>query len=479
MKGIGGSSMALHHTISDLVEQKKEKFIEISDKIWGSPELHFEEYQSSEYLCQALESEGFKVERGVAGLETGFVGSYGSGHPIVAILGEFDALPGLSQKSGVAAFDPIIPGGNGHGCGHNLLGTGSFAAAVAVKDYMDNHGLTGTVRYYGCPAEENGSGKAYMARAGLFNDADAAFSWHPKTVPSIMHVSSLANYSVKFKFTGKSAHAAAAPHLGRSALDAVELTNVGVNYLREHMIQEARVHYAVTDTGGTSPNVVQAYAEVLYLIRAPKQKQVQDLYKRVQDIAKGAALMTGTAVEEAFVGTASDLVPNEVLAKLMHKNMVALDVPSYDEADYQFAEKIQASLSKEDIEADLAGLDKESVKLLKEKVIADIIPPLGREGHLAGSTDVGDVSWNVPTTQCMTATWALGTPFHTWQAVSQGVMPIAHKGMLQAGKIIAATAIEAMENPAIIEAAKAEWQDRLAGEAYLSLIPKDAEPPKK
>ncbi|TDK58108.1 amidohydrolase [Bacillus salipaludis] len=471
--------MNLQKLISDLIEQKRDKIIELSDKIWACPEIYFEEHQSSEYLCKALEDEGFQVDRGVAGIQTGFIGSYGNGKPIVAILGEFDALTGLSQKKGLAEHDPVVAGGNGHGCGHNLLGSGAFAAAVAIKDYMKQTGLQGTVRFYGCPAEEAGSGKAFMVRAGLFDDVDLALSWHPSTIPTIWNVNTLANYSATFKFNGKSAHAAAAPHLGRSALDAVELMNVGVNYLREHMVPEARVHYAITDTGGTSPNVVQPHAEVVYLIRAPKKQQVKELFERVYNIAKGAALMTGTTMEDEFVGTASNLVPNTTLAEIMYKNLTAVGVPAYDELDQKFAEKIRATLSQEDIDADLAGLCKETAKILKDKYIADIIPPLGDEVALSGSTDVGDVSWAVPTMQCMTTCFVLGTPLHTWQVVSQGAMPIAHKGMLQAGKVIACTAIEAMENQDIIEKARLEWKERLEGETYESLIPENVKQPRK
>lgn len=466
--------------ISALIEKKRDAFITVSDQIWETPEIYFEEHRSAEYLCHALEAEGFHVEKGIAGLDTGFVASFGSAGPVVAILGEYDALTGLSQKKGMVTNDPIISGGHGHGCGHNLLGAGAFAAAVAIKDYMEQTGFAGTVKYFGCPAEEAGSGKAYLARAGLFADVDFALSWHPATIPGIMNISSLANYSVRFQFHGKSAHAAAAPHLGRSALDAVELMNVGVNYMREHMIPEARVHYAITDTGGISPNVVQPHAEVVYLIRAPKKQQVKELYERVYDIARGAALMTGTTMETVFEGTASNLIPNTVLAKVMHENLVAVGVPTYDEEDQHFAQQIQETLSAEDMRAALVGLDKETAKQLKGKAIADVIGPLpAYEFTLSGSTDVGDVSWVVPTMQCMTTCWALGTPFHTWQVVSQGAMPIAHKGMLQAGKVMACTAIAVMENPAMIEQAKAEWQERLEGEEYASLIPDDVQSPKR
>lgn len=473
--------MNVQNFISDYIGQRKDTFIQLSDQLWRVPEIAFEEEQSADYLCQALEAEGFHVEKDVAGLETAFIASFGSGTPVVAFLGEYDALPGLSQKQGLTRHEPVLEGAPGHGCGHNLLGTGSLAAAAAVKEYMEQNGLKGTVRYYGCPAEEKGSGKAYMTRAGLFDDVDFALSWHPETKPVIMNFSSLANYAVKFVFHGKSAHAAATPHLGRSALDAVELMNVGVNYLREHMIPEARIHYAITDPGGTSPNVVQAYAEVSYLIRAPKKKQVVELYERVANIAEGAALMTETKVERLFEGAASDLVPNRNLAAVMYKNLEAIGVPTYDEADHQYAKAINESLAKEERETAYAGLDKATAAKLKGKYITDFIPPFDpeKEVMLSGSTDVGDVSWIVPTMQCMTACWALGTPFHTWQVVSQGTMPIAHKGMLQAGKVLAATAIEVMENPDLLAKAKQEHQERLDGEGYFSLIPEGEEPLRK
>ena len=331
--------MELQQTVSKLIEQKREKLIALSDKIWDVPELHFEEHQSSAYFSGALEEEGFQVERGVAGLETAFVGSYGSGKPVVAILGEFDALAGLSQKKGLT--HPI------------QSSMAEMAMAVAIicweqvhlpqllplKTIWKSNQLKGTVRFYGCPAEESGSGKAFMTRAGLFDDADVAFSWHPWDVPGLMNVRMLANYSARFKFKGKSAHAAAAPHLGRSALDAVELMNVGVNYLREHMVPEARIHYAVTDTGGASPNVVQANAEVVYLIRAPEKDEVKSLYKRVHDIARGAALMTGTTVEVEFEGTASNLIPNSVLADVMYDNLTKVELPTYDENGFGICER--------------------------------------------------------------------------------------------------------------------------------------------
>jgi len=471
--------MNFQEKISILVESKREASIELSNAIWAVPELHFQEKKSVQFMKEALEREGFATEVGVAGLETALMGTFGSGKPVIAFLGEYDALPGLSQKGGVTSYEPLEEGGSGHRCGHNLLGTGAFTAAVAVKDYLEQHNQSATIRFYGCPAEENGSGKAYMAKAGLFDDVDIAISWHPGTFSTVMTCSSLANYAATFKFTGKSAHAAAAPHLGRSALDAVELMNVGVNYLREHIIPEARVHYAITNSGGTSPNVVQPYAEVTYLVRAPKKQQVQEIYQRVENIAKGATLMTGTSLEIEFEGAASNLIPNKTLYDAMYKQLLEIGMPTYTIEDEQHAQAIFKTFSPDIQASALIGLSREDTMLLKDQVIAQHIPGILPEFILGGSTDVGDVSWNVPTVQCTTVCMALGTPLHTWQVVSQGVMPIAHKGMLQAAKIMACTAIECIHNPALIEEAKKEWEERLDGETYASLIPEGTKPPKR
>ncbi len=465
--------------IARFVEEKKDKWIQVSDQIWDFAETRFQEVQSAKYLCETLESEGFTVEKGLADMPTAFVGSFGSGSPVVAILGEYDALSGLSQQGGVATEEPITSGGNGHGCGHNLLGTGSLAAAVALKEMMAAEGLQGTVRYYGCPAEEGGSGKTYMVREGVFDDVDFALSWHPWSVNAIFTGSSLANYQVYFRFKGKSSHAAAAPHLGRSALDAVELMNVGVNYLREHVIQEARMHYAVTNTGGFSPNVVQAEAEVLYLIRAPKTPQVQDIYERVCNIAKGAALMTGTEVEIVFDKACSNLVPNTTLETKMYEVWNEIGLPEFNEEELKFAEQLQATLSEADIANEIDNLPKELAGVYKGKAMADAIHPYSvdqADTLLAGSTDVGDVSWVTPTTQLMSAAWVLGTPAHTWQVVTIGKTSIAQKGMLQAAKVMAGTALEMMKSPELIAQSKKELKERLGDDKYVSPIPADIMP---
>ncbi|RLL42667.1 amidohydrolase [Oceanobacillus piezotolerans] len=452
--------------VTELLQNKQNTFTAISDKIWENPELHFQEKYAVSVLEEALLAEGFTVKKNVANLETAIMGIFGNGPTVIAFLGEYDALPFLSQEGGKAEFSPIKENGNGHGCGHNLLGTGAFAAAVAAKEYIEKTNAPFTIRFYGCPAEENGSGKAYMAKHGVFDDVDMAITWHPMNHNTTMNLTSLANYAATFKFTGKSAHAAAAPHLGRSGLDAVELMNVGVNYLREHIIQDARIHYAVLHTGGTSPNVVQPYAEVTYLIRAPKKQQVVDIHKRVRKIAQGAALMTETTFEEQFVGAASDLIPNTTLAKIMQQQFDEAHPLQFSEEDLAFAEQIYQSLDEES-----KNIPNEEKKLLGGKKLREFISPLSPESILYGSTDVGDVSWKTPTVQCTTACWVIGTPAHTWQAVAVGNTPIGHKGMLYAAEIMARTAITCMENPSIIKEAKQEFTTRLKGEVYTSLIP--------
>ena len=439
----------------------------ISDAIWSFAEIRYEETKSAALLADELEKADFAVTRNAGNIETAFVASYGEGYPVVAILGEFDALTGLSQKDGLASHDPIVAGGNGHGCGHNLLGTGALAAILALKTCKDELKLPGTIRYYGCPAEEGGGGKAYMAREGLFDDVDVAFTWHPWDENLAFNARMLATNQLYFTFRGTSAHAGFEPHLGRSALDAVELTNVGCNYLREHIIQDGRIHYAITDTGGRAPNVVQSHAQVLYKIRAPRMDQVRDITERVKDVARGAALMTGTELEITFDAASADLVPNVTLARMMNQEFEKLGVASFSNSERDFAGSIQKTFSAEV----LARIAKRG-KILSE----DLNPFEENPTFLHGSTDVGDVSWLVPTGQVYVATEAYGTPPHTWQMVTQGKSGYAHKGMLQAGKIMAASAVRALTDPALVIAAKTEHRKQLDGEKYVSLIPAEATP---
>ncbi|WP_454687361.1 amidohydrolase [Agrobacterium leguminum] len=439
----------------------------VADAIWSFAEIRYEETKSAGLLAEELEKAGFAVTRNAGNIETAFVASYGEGHPVVAILGEFDALTGLSQESGVASHTPITEGGNGHGCGHNLLGTGALAAILALKACKDELKLEGTIRYYGCPAEEGGGGKAYMAREGLFADVDVAFTWHPWDENLAYNARMLATNQLYFTFRGTSAHAGFEPHLGRSALDAVELTNVGCNYLREHIIQDGRIHYAITDTGGRAPNVVQSQAQVLYKVRAPRMDQVRDITERVKDVARGAALMTGTELQITFDAASADLVPNVTLARMMHREFEKIGVAAFSNSEKDFAGSIQKTFSAE-VQTRIAR---------RGKILSEDLNGFQEEPtFLHGSTDVGDVSWLVPTGQVYVATEAYGTPPHTWQMVAQGTSGYAHKGMLQAGKVMAASAVQAMLDPAMIAAAKAEHHEQLNGESYVPLIPADATP---
>ncbi|HEX8048686.1 M20 family metallopeptidase [Rhizobium sp.] len=461
--------------IWDVVEAKRETFFDLSDRIWGMPETNYEEFRSAAEHERLLEQEGFRVHRNVAGLPTAVMGEAGEGGPVIAILGEFDALPGLSQEAGIAEERPIVTGGNGHGCGHNLLGSGSMLAAAAVKDYLAANGLKGRVRYYGCPAEEGGSSKGFMVRAGVFDDVDIAISWHPAAFAGVNNPISLACNEINFHFSGRASHASATPHLGRSALDAVELMNVGVNYMREHMPSTARIHYAVTDTGGNAPNVVQARATVRYLVRARTLPELLTLVARVKKVAEGAALMTETTVRSEIISGDANLVGNAPLEELMFANLERLGPPAYDDADEEAARKFQETFSTEDIAASYGRF---GLKPKKGQGLCDTVFPLGAgDGTLVGSTDVGTVSWVVPTVQMRGATYAIGTPGHSWQLVAQGKLPAAHKGMEHAAKIMASTALDLILDPARIEAAKADHKARLEYTPFVNPIPDGVEPP--
>ncbi|MBP2234778.1 aminobenzoyl-glutamate utilization protein B [Sinorhizobium kostiense] len=459
----------------DLVERKREAFFSLSDRVWDTPETNYEEYRSSAEHAATLEAEGFRVSKGLAGMPTALMGEAGEGGPVIAILGEFDALPGLSQEAGIAEERPLIPGGNGHGCGHNLLGAGSMMAATAVKDYLETNGIRGRIRYYGCPAEEGGSSKGFMVRAGVFDDVDIAISWHPAPFAGVNNPISLACNEINFHFSGRASHASASPHLGRSALDAVELMNVGANYLREHMPSTARIHYAVTDTGGHAPNVVQARATVRYLIRARSLPELIDLLGRVKNVAEGAALMTGTAVRSEIVSGDANLIGNTPLEALMHSHLERLGPPVFNDADRDTAAKFQETFSADDI---AASFERFGLKLRKGVALCDtIFPPASGNGTLVGSTDVGTVSWVVPTVQMRGATYAIGTPGHSWQLVAQGKLAAAHKGMEHAAKVMASTALELFLKPELIAAAKADHAARLKGTPFVNPIPDDVEPP--
>jgi aminobenzoyl-glutamate utilization protein B len=462
-------------SIWDLVDVKRADFEQLADRIWEIPEIAYTEYGSAAEHTAMLKRQGFRVRGNVADIPTAVVGEAGEGGPVIAILGEYDALPGLSQVAGITEPKPVVQGGNGHGCGHNLLGSAALLAATAVKDYLAERGIEGRVRYYGCPAEEGGAAKGFMVRAGAFSDVDIAISWHPASFTHVDRARSLANTRIDFTFAGRASHAAAAPHLGRSALDAVELTSVGVNYLREHMPSDARIHYAMLDGGGIAPNVVQASAKVRYAVRARDLPGMQKLLARVVKVAEGAALMTETTLQTRIVSAVSNLLGNEPLEQAMHDHFERLGPVPFGEADRDFARRIQATLSAEDVASDYLRV---GIPLDPEMALYDSVVERGVEGEpMIGSTDVGDVSWTVPTVQARVATHAIGTPGHSWQVTAQGKAPAAHKGMVHAAKVMAGTAVDCLRTPSLIEAARAEHAARLAQSPYRCPIPDDVQPP--
>ena len=466
------------------IESKQEMLLKISDSIWEYAESKYEEFKSTELLCMVLAEEGFTVTKGIADMETAFVASYGSGKPVIGFLGEYDAQYGLSQQAEIAEKKPLVEGGKGHGCGHHTIGAGALAAALAVKEYIKENNIKGTVKYFGCPAAEGGCGKVYLARAGYFKDVDAALTWHPFTSSNIMNFNYLATISAYFKFHGISSHAAGSPHLGRSALDAVELMNVGVNFLREHVEQDTRMHYAITDAGGCSPNVVQPEATVLYQLRAPKLSQVRDMYERVVNIAKGAALMTDTKLEVVFDKASSNILLNNVLGALLYEKFMEAGPVPVDDKDIEYAKKIRENLSAKDKKFDefvaismFGGVGREVVKQFSGKEIIDFIYPYEpNEIVVMGSSDLGDVSWNVPTVSFQAVTFAKDTPPQSWQQVAQGKSKLCHKALLHAGKVMALAGAELLENPELVIKAKEEFENRRGGERYISPIPPEVKP---
>lgn len=440
-------------------------------KIWEFAEISFEEYESSKFYMEILEKEGFEISKNLSSMDTAFKASFGSGSPKIAILAEYDALPSLSQESGLDRKSAIVEDGPGHGCGHNSLGAGSLGAVLAVRDYIQENNIEGTVEFYGCPAEENGNGKTFMARDGVFDHLDIALTWHPMDTNEAWSRGSLANISTSFNFKGVSAHAAASPHLGRSALDAAEIMNVGINYLREHIIPEARVHYAYLDVGGTAPNVVQSTSSLHFFIRAPKLSQVREIRARVQDIAKGAALITGTSVEEKMFTGLSDFIPNPTLTELIQESLEEVGAPKFDQADFGLAREFFETLD-EGEKAKVLKSHGRQQDLDKYPLHTSISPLLMSDIAMPGSTDVGDVSYVVPTAQFTVATVALGTALHTWQATAQTNTSIALKAVRTAAATMALSAIKVLENPEIANQARKELNQETGG-VYNSPIPND------
>ena len=466
------------------IDKNADAFIGVSDRIWDFAELSRKEFQSAARYCDELEARGFAVEQGLCGVPTAFSGAFGSGRPVIGILGEFDALSGLSQAGGVAERNSA-GGDAGHGCNHNLLGAGAFAAACAVKDFLERTGRPGTVIFFGCPGEEGGAGKAFMARAGAWRALDAAITWHPDYVNCAVSGSCLSCIQREYRFTGVAAHAAGAPEAGRSALDAVELMNVGVQYLREHMPATARVHYAISDGGGVSPNVVQPSAAVLYMVRDHTVPEALALQARVDRIAEAAAMMTETTVASRFIDGCSDTVSNRVLEEAAYANLCAAPLPDYTPEELDYAAQLVASFPAP--AAPLAAeygdrLTKEQIDYVNQMtengaapINRFILPYFHTERVHMGSTDVGDVSWQTPTAQIYAACQAAGSPGHSWQNVSSGKSALGYKGMLFAGKVLAGLAIDLLTQPELLERAKAEHREKTAG-GYICPIPPDAAP---
>lgn len=436
----GFLSAQKYNLLSKHIDERIETYETVAMQIYNWAEMGYQEVQSSALLKETLENEGFTITSGVAGIPTAFVAEYGTKGPVLGILGEFDALPGISQKA--VPYRESANTRGGHACGHHLFGTASTAAAIAIKSWLEETKTAGIIRFYGTPAEEGGGAKVYMAREGLFDDVDVVLHWHPGASNQVNEAAALANISAKFRFKGISAHAAAAPDRGRSALDAVEAMNYMVNLMREHVPQDARIHYVITD-GGKAPNVIPDFAEVYYYSRHPRRDVVKSIFDRIVKTAEGAAQGTETEMSYEIVNGVHELLPNETLERLVHESMTAIGGYTYTEQEREFAAQIAQSM---DIE-------------LNEAIAQQVLPYQKSQGAF-GSTDVGDVSFVAPTVGFRTATWVPGTPAHSWQAVAAGGTGIGVKGMALAAKTLALSAAKLFKSPRVIEMAKKEFEER-------------------
>lgn len=460
------------------IMENADLFCNLSDEIWEYAELSLKEYSSAEAYCNLLEKLGFSVTREVCGIKTAFSGRFGKGKPVIGILGEFDALSGLSQVGGATVQKEAVKDGNGHGCGHNMLGAGALATAFGVKKYLESTGCEGTVIFFGTPGEEGGAGKAFMAKEGLWYDLDCALTWHPDDVNEVATGTCNSCIQTLYSFKGIPAHAAGDPEDGRSALDAVELMNIGIQFLREHTKDDARIHYSIIDGGGASPNVVQSSASVLYMVRSLSVKDALELQARVDKIADGAAIMTETSYEKIFIDGCSNTVPNHTLEKLMYDNYEVIGVPQYTEEEKDYAAALKATYKESATLPSIAAkCDVNSAEIVKKlsengkKALNDFLAPL-YTGYVfgAGSTDVGDVSWQTPTAQLHAVCFTSGAPGHSWQNVSCGKTTIGHKGLLNAGCVLAATAIDIIDDPSVLKDARKEFEVS-ASQGYVCPIP--------
>ena len=464
------------------IDAHAEIFTGLSDQIWACPELSLKEFRSAALYKKVLSENGFRLEEDLSGIKTAFSGSFGHGRPIIGILGEFDALSGMSQEKCVLEPKPLTEGGPGHGCGHNMLGAGALAAAFAIKNYLETTGREGTVIFYGCPGEEGGAAKAFMARDKVWTGLDAALAWHPSDVNEVVTGTNNSSIQVLYKFRGTAAHAAGDPWDGRSALDAVELMNTGVQYLREHMTPDCRVHYAITDAGGISPNVVQDHASVLYMVRANKVRDSVKLLQRVDKIADGAALMTETSYDRIFIDGTAELVPSFTLEEVLFENFREAGLPQFTEEEKAFADALRKTCPDHKTPGSCAAVSDEIAAFTKKasdhgrKGINDFLVPLFHStAFFPGSTDVGDVSWQTPAAQIHVTAFVNGAPGHSWQNVSAGGSSIGHKALLHAGKVLSMTAIDLFEDPDLLAKAREEFIKR-TGTGYVCPIEEGAVP---
>ncbi|WP_220464941.1 amidohydrolase [Granulicella sp. 5B5] len=455
------STASAHKQVEQLVDAGAANWKQVSKEIWGYAELGYHESKSSALLQTQMKAAGFKVEAGVADEPTAFIASYGEGKPVIAILGEFDALPGLSQQT-TPDREPVVANAPGHGCGHNLLGSGAALAAVSVKEYMQANHIAGTLRYYGTPAEEGGSGKVYMVRDGLFKDVDVVLHWHPGDRNGVINGGLLAVDSAKFTFHGIAAHAAMAPDRGRSALDAVMLMGTGIEFMREHIPSNSRVHYIISK-GGVAPNIVPDLAQMDLMARNPSNTVLTGIWDRILKIAQGAALMTGTTLEVTGIGSDANIVGNDALAPVAQKNLEEVGGYTMDASQKEFALRLQKTL----------GID--TVPSLDQTDTIEPLRPVDPNAPSA-STDVGDVSWVVPTIGFTTATFVPGVAAHTWQATASAGMSIGQDGMIIASKALALTAADLFTKPELVTAAKADFARKMTGKTYHSPIPVDQKP---
>jgi len=468
--------------IEKVLEDKKDIIMNVNDRIWEYAELPYDEYKSAALYKEVFESEGFEVNMGVAEIPTAFTAKYGSGKPVFGFLGEYDALDTLSQEAGVAVARPIKDGNPGHGCGHNALGAGALGAALAAKEYLIANNLSGTVIYYGCAAEEGAGAKQFMARAGLFDDVDFVYTWHPADKNGVQSNRSVAIMGANFKFKGLTSHAGGSPHLGRSALDAAELMSVGCNYLREHMIDQARIHYAYVDAGGVSPNVVQDRSLIKYEVRSPKVKQVKELFERVVKVAKGAAMMTETTVDYEITMAFSDYISNAALAEVADEAFMEVGAPKWDDEDFKLAKEYMSTFNDSTLSSikeyivETYGEDK--LEEILEKPLDTMVHPFDYKNvkYSSGSTDVGDVTYVTPTINFNVATAFIGNVGHTWQMTGQSGSDLAKKGLMTAAKVMALAAIKTMERPDVIEKAK-QIVLKQNGGAYECPLPDYVKPP--